>query len=246
MKPRCLLKICFRRTCLFAPEIRSWGAHQTPTIGGTQGFSGSGFGGNGEIPWDPPRKVWKPRIFGQKLPKMSPLIQSAWTGFFFQMSGFPTFKPKRVAMLARVLVSLVMGITKTFYKGWSVVQVGKLSTFQGLRFLMLPQSFFQRNSYSRCTFSLRVRHEFPVPARYQYRAKPLKSRLPYAKNKFSKRCQISNGSKMATKIANDQPVQPSTRWVFWWVPEPLIPHRVNLSIHVLTSKRSGSSWSSNL
>lgn len=148
--------------------------------------------GDGEIPWDSPGKVWKPRIFGQKLPKMS---QSAWTVlFFFQMSGFPTFKPKRVAMLAK----------------------------------------------SSC-------HEFPVPPRYQYRAKPLKSRLPYAKNKFSKRCQISNGSKMATEIANDQPVQPSTRWVFWcflkrWfhIAQPVNPR------YVLTSKRSGSSWSSNL
>ena len=99
VKPRCLLKICFRRTCLFAPEIWSSGAHQTPTIGGTRVESSSGFGGNGEIPWDPPGKVWKPRIFDKNCRKCHNLLGQVFF-FFFQMSGFPTFKPKRVAMLA--------------------------------------------------------------------------------------------------------------------------------------------------
>lgn len=56
--------------------------------------------GSGEVRGNsmgPARKSLEAQNFWQKLPKMS---QSAWTGLFFQMSGFPTFKPKRVAMLA--------------------------------------------------------------------------------------------------------------------------------------------------
>ena len=84
VKPRCLLKICFRRTCLFTPEIWSSGAHQTPTIGGTRVESSSGFGGNGEIPWDPPGKVWKPRIFDKNCRKCHNLLGQV---FFFLFSN---------------------------------------------------------------------------------------------------------------------------------------------------------------
>lgn len=73
--------------------------------------------------------------------------------------------------------------------------------------------------------------------RYQYRAKQLKSRLPYAKNKFSKRCQISNGSKMATVSFNQ--CSQSEPMGLLVLPEPLIPHFVNLSIHVTFLHQKG-------
>ena len=162
VKPRCLLKICFRRTCLFAPEIWSSGAHQTPTIGGTRVESSSGFGGNGEIPWDPPGKVWKPRIFDKNCRKCHNLLGQVFFSFFKCLAFLPS--------------------NQSQWPCWQRVLV----------------------TNAQCR------------PRYQYRAKPLKSRLPYAKNKLSKRCQISNGSKMATvHCKRSTSAANPNRWVCW-------------------------------
>ena len=91
VKPRCLLKICFRRTCLFAPEIRSWGAHQTPNpLVEPQGFSGSGFGGRfGEIPWDPPAKSLEAQNFWTKTAEnVTPNPICLDGAFFFKCLAF--------------------------------------------------------------------------------------------------------------------------------------------------------------